>query len=55
MPLSFPQLTRLADGRWQATCRTCGWQSTPIAVKASADYSRRVHGPEKSCTRGEPR
>jgi hypothetical protein len=51
MPLSFPRLERDDQGRWYAHCRTCGWTSTPIAVKASADYSRRLHGPEKECTR----
>lgn len=56
MPLSFPPLEKvIVDGeaRWTATCRTCGAQvCTPIAVKAAADYSRRVHGPEKLCKRG---
>lgn len=52
MPLSFPVLTRSDDGFWIATCRTCGWTSTPVTVKASADYSRRLHGPEAQCTRG---
>lgn len=50
-PLSLPQLVKLEDGRWQATCRRCGWQSEPIGVKASADYSRRIHGPEALCKR----
>lgn len=48
-PLSFPQLTRLDDGRWQATCRRCGWQSAPTVAKTAADYARRVHGPEGTC------
>lgn len=57
MPLSYPPLRAVdVDGqkRWQATCRTCGQDCsvTPQAVKAAADYSRRLHGFEADCKRG---
>lgn len=52
MPLSFPVLERTTDDRWQARCRACGWLSRPQAVKAAADYSRKLHGPEKECAGG---
>lgn len=50
MPLSFPVLTQ-SDGFWIARCRACVWTSTPVTVKASDDYSRRLHGTEAQCTR----
>lgn len=53
-PLSLPKLTQLVDGRWIAECRTCGWQTLPQRVKASADYSRRLHGPEATCKARRP-
>jgi len=58
MPLSFAPIEPVeVDGekKWNARCRACGeWVcEKPQAVKAAVDYSRRIHGPEKLCTRGD--
>jgi hypothetical protein len=58
MPLSFPPFEQVdVDGvkKWNARCRTCGqWVcEQPQLVKAAVEETRRAHGPEKLCTRGE--
>lgn len=60
MPLSYPPIREvIVDGerRWQATCRTCGQDicRVPQVVKAAVDETRKSHGREADCKRGQER
>jgi hypothetical protein len=45
----YPRIEQLPDGRYQATCSGCGWESMPARTRNVVDDARHRHGSDIEC------